>query len=83
MAWVLLVNFTKNFRILAWVLLVNLTKNANFFRASRESCRGGFYSFPKFSESDRGVLLWGGIFKSTVLYLLSKFAGFEFPVLIH
>ena len=54
LAWVLLVNLSKN---LTWVLLVNLTKNAQIFPALRAESVGVLLLFCEISPKKVGVLL--------------------------
>jgi hypothetical protein len=52
LAWVLLVNLSKN---LAWFLLVNLAKKAQKFSALRAESDGVFYFSEKSPEFGQGV----------------------------
>ena len=57
LAWVLLVNLSKN---LTWFLLVNLTKNAQIFPALRAESVGVLLLFCEISSKKVGVLLFEG-----------------------
>ena len=57
LAWVLLVNLSKN---LTWFLLVNLTKNAQIFPALRAESVGVLLLFCEISSKKVGVLLFDG-----------------------
>ena len=72
LAWVLLVNLSKN---LTWFLLVNLTKNAQIFPALRAESVGVLLLFCEISSKKVGVLLFegGGFILNTPVIIISVF----------